>query len=149
MYHAGLEGLIGLPSPDIVGKMLWEHTQSWYASISFDCWYIPGGTTAAREYSYVDGSATETSCQNGLRDEGHNGWSIRDIMERNMDVIKEAKLQLAEVFALRLYTGPMYLWFVFYSFCVNLSISTRTTTSCYSGTTTSFVTAEVQLAPNG
>ena len=28
-YHAGLEGLIGLPSPNILVKMIWEHTESW------------------------------------------------------------------------------------------------------------------------
>ena len=63
-YHAGLEGLIGLPNPDILGTMQFEHTQSWYATANFDCWYISGGTTAKHEYEYVNGEAREVECDN-------------------------------------------------------------------------------------
>ena len=37
-------------------------------------------------------------------------------MDKNAELIEKAGLLLAEVFALRLYTGPMYLWFVVYYF---------------------------------
>jgi hypothetical protein len=111
MYHAGLEGLIGLPAPDIERKMEWEHTESWYAQEAFDCWYIDGGTTAKTEYDYVNSPAIEASCMNGLRDAKHDGWTLQHFMDDKADLIKKAGLQLAEVMALRLYTGPMYLWY--------------------------------------
>ena len=111
MYHAGLEGLIGLPAPDIERKMEWEHTESWYAQETFDCSYIDGGTTANTEYDYVNSPAIEASCRNGLRDANHSCWTLQHFMDDNADLIKKAGLQLAEVMALRLYTGPMYLWY--------------------------------------
>ena len=109
VYHAGLEGLIGLPSPDIETAIEWEHTKSWYATEVFQCWYIPGGTTAMSEYTYVHSTAIEANCRNGLRDRGHGGWILDDYM-RNNSIVEMAGLQRAEVAVLRLYTGPMYLW---------------------------------------
>ena len=184
-YHAGLEGLIGLPNPDILATMEFEHTASWYATANFDCWYISGGTTAKREYEYVNREAREVECDNGLRDAGHGGYALDDMISingkncviienkgseyhgmtgtlvqdngdelsedalaevafshgtlsigkrfrvkmhkmhhdfyegyfdgRNLkrnDVAHAAKLQVVEVMALRLYTGPMYSWWV-------------------------------------
>jgi hypothetical protein len=110
LYHGGLEGLIGLPAPDIERKMEWEHTESWYATTNFPCWYIPGGTTARQEFEYVKGAAAEVQCLNGLRDAGRGGWSLSQIMDKHTQLIKKAGLGVAEVMALRLYTGPMYMW---------------------------------------
>ena len=110
LYHAGLEGLIGLPASDVQRKMEWEHTESWYATTNFNCWYVDGGTTAKKEFEYVQGTAKELDCKNGRRDSGRGGWSLEEIMEFNSGLINKAGLQLVEVMALRLYTGPMYIW---------------------------------------
>jgi hypothetical protein len=85
--------------------MEWEHTQSWYAQQNFDCWYIDGGTTAMSEYEYVNHAAVELACSNGLRDAGHGGWTLQQLMANNVDLIERSGLQRAEVMALRLYTG--------------------------------------------
>jgi Leucine-rich repeat (LRR) protein len=112
VYHAGLEGLIGPPTPDIEKKMKWEHTESWYASTPFACWYLLEATTAREEYAYVNRPALETmTVGNGLRDEGHPSWTLQHFMEANSTLITRAGLVVAEVMALRLYTGPMYLWY--------------------------------------
>jgi hypothetical protein len=109
-YHAGLEGLIGLPNPDIDKMMEFEHRQTWYSTATFNCWYIPGGTSAKAEYDYVNGKVFECDCANGRRDAGHDGWDLNFFLDRNKDLIERSGLQKAEVRALRLYTGPMYIW---------------------------------------
>ena len=44
-----------------------------------------------------------------VHDDGYEGYFDGVNLKRN-DVVQEAKLQKAEVMALRLYTGPMYIW---------------------------------------
>jgi hypothetical protein len=89
--------------------MEWEHSQSWYAQAHLKCWYVDGGTTAKAEYDYVCGPAVECICNNGLRDAGHGSWTLQQLMDNNADLIEKAGLQLAEVMALRLYTGNITL----------------------------------------
>merc|ERR1719158_424777 len=84
LYHGGLESLVGLPNPDIETAMVWEHTESWYATADFQCWYIPDGTTAKTEYECVAaGRVTAEQCKNGLRHAGHDGWTMEDVMMKH------------------------------------------------------------------
>ena len=48
---------------------------------------------------------------NGIRDEGRDGWNLARFLRENAEMIKEANLMTVEVIVLRLYTGPMYVWY--------------------------------------
>jgi hypothetical protein len=113
-YHGGLEGLIGTPHPDLETIMRYEHCDSTYAKEEFECSYTgeEGGasfTTACAQYKYVAYESTkEKGTQNGVRELGRDGWTLKDFMRKNSAFVKKAKITEVEVLALRLYTGPMY-----------------------------------------
>jgi hypothetical protein len=110
-YHGGLEQMIGNPSADFAAKMLWEHTASPYARSGFECWGVFDSdhkTTAKSEWHYV---VDEAAQENGGREEGRDGWRIQDFINNNKELVESADLILWEVVALRLYTGPMYMFY--------------------------------------
>jgi hypothetical protein len=119
-YHNGLEGLIGNPDPRVEWTMQEEHCTSTYANAQFKCWYLShppltlergGLTTAQEQYSYVvTGSAAEVYVGGmGMREQGNQGCAIQQFVER--EEAQKAGLTKVEVIALRLYTGPMFLWY--------------------------------------
>jgi hypothetical protein len=104
-YHGGLERLIGQPYLNLRERMEWEHTLSPYANAHF--WWSFGETTAAHEWEYVvDYQGTVETA-----DKGRNGALLADLFAVNATQIEEAGLQDVEVIALRLYTGPIYVWY--------------------------------------
>jgi hypothetical protein len=116
-YHGGLEGLIGTPHPDLETIMRYEHCDSTYAKEEFECSYTgeEGGaslTTACAQYTYVAYEpAKKKRTANGVREQGRDGWKLKDYMRENSAFVKKAKITKVEVLALRLYTGPMYQWY--------------------------------------
>jgi Leucine-rich repeat (LRR) protein len=118
-FHEGLEGKIGNPDPRIKETIEWEHMMSDYAVKPFWCWWR-GNTTAREEYDYVvNQSAKETDTKgmagtditNGVRDKGRDSWDLQKFWDENIVMIEQAGLLLEEVIVLRLYTGPMYVWY--------------------------------------
>jgi hypothetical protein len=63
IYHGGLEGYIGNPSPNIMEALEQEHANSQYANLLFQCWGVflsEHRTTARVEWMYVaEGRAKE------------------------------------------------------------------------------------------
>ena len=53
----------------------------------------------------------EANTKNGQREAGRDGWTMQTIMDKHASMIEEAGLQPVEVLVLRLYTGPMYIWY--------------------------------------
>jgi hypothetical protein len=110
-YHAGLEGLIGNPDPRVGEMMAWEHASSPYSAKGFVCWWC-GETTAAAEYKYVATQhAHEENTKNGCRERGRDGWTLQRFIDQCNELFPTAKLTKEEVIALRLYTGPMFVWY--------------------------------------
>jgi hypothetical protein len=110
-YHGGLEGMIGNPDPRVAEAVTWEHTKSNESTKSFTCWW-KGETSALVEYDYVANlPATEEDTNNGRREKGRDSWTLSRFMEENHELITTAALQKVEVIVLRLYTGPMYVWY--------------------------------------
>jgi hypothetical protein len=99
-YHGGLEKLIGQPHVDVVNQMEWEHKKSPYAQTLFENG-TNGNSTASQEYDYTAhfSGAVENE------EKGRNGYTIEELMLRSAGLIKRSGLQVAEVIALRLYTG--------------------------------------------
>jgi hypothetical protein len=105
-YHGGLESLIGHPSPNFAERMEWEHMDSEYASKEFAA---DGSlTTAGKEYHYI---TKEQQRNTGPGQHPYVGWVLQTFLDMNASLIQEAGLQICEVIALRLYTGPMYKWY--------------------------------------
>jgi hypothetical protein len=110
-YHAGLEGLIGNPDPRVGEMMAWEHANSPYSTKAFVCWWC-GETTAAAEYKYIATQpANEEDTKNGCRERGRDGWTLQHFIDQCNERFPTAKLTKEEVIALRLYTGPMFVWY--------------------------------------
>jgi hypothetical protein len=119
-YHAGLEGMIGNPDPRVRLIMEEEHKTSQYATKSFMCWWR-GKTTAEEEFDYVvdeetlptdtTGMAGPGKPGNGIREAGRSGWNLDRFVSECHRLYPEAKLTVEEIIALRLYTGPMYIWY--------------------------------------
>jgi hypothetical protein len=112
-YHAGLEGMIGIPDPRVAEVVEWEHTRSTESSKEFSCLW-KGETTAKNEYNYVVNLAAkeeDTDAMHGMgrREEGRDGWTLERFMRENRSLISAAKLQKVEVVVLRLYTGQICL----------------------------------------
>lgn len=111
-FFAGLEGLVGVPSPDFLRAMAYEHVsdepfQAWNAD-------VPRRTTPRIEHQYVMECAVGSEppamleLPGGRRDstDQRAGWRLADFA-RQPDILTAGCL-LAEVAGLRLYTGPMY-----------------------------------------
>jgi hypothetical protein len=110
-YYDGLEGMIGNPDPRVWEQMEWEHAHSNYGQACFSCWWC-GETTARDEFDYVvHQAAKEEKTPNGLREQGHQNWTLQRFMHEHRALIEKAGLRKEEVVALRLYTGPMYVWY--------------------------------------
>ena len=60
-------------------------------------------------FSHQGTLSIETKFKVKVHDDGYEGYFDGVNLKRN-DVVWEANLQEAEVMALRLYTGPMYIW---------------------------------------
>ena len=121
-FFAGLEGLIGSPSPDIMDAMKRDHA----SDEVFEAWNadVKRSTTPRAEYAYVvEGrageaisdpeSAAAASAGRGRQPShvtdatgGRAGWKLEDFAAQ--PEIVSAGLLLPEVAGIRLYTGPMY-----------------------------------------
>jgi Leucine-rich repeat (LRR) protein len=108
-YHGGLEALIGNPDPRVGEAMRWEHMESPFGCAEYECWWT-GKTTACKEYEYVvHGVANESETLNGRRESGNHGRPLQSFVDSTE--AQAAGLKQEEVIALRLYTGPMYVWY--------------------------------------
>ena len=110
-FFAGLEGLVGLPVTEFMVGMTLEHL----SRIIFSAWNsdVLRETTPLDEWIYVaekpvgflpDRSADATG-RGGADATGRSGWLLADFAKQTH--VLEARLLLAEVAAIRLYTGPM------------------------------------------
>jgi hypothetical protein len=82
-YHAGLEGLIGNPDPNIMEAMLQEHVHSAYSALGFKCWGVfkdERKTTARAQWEYV---VDQVAKEDGKRERGRGGWSLAECMKRS------------------------------------------------------------------
>ena len=116
-YHGGLEELVGQPNPNLMEQMAWEHIHSQYAKFPFEvdaCASAlgPGKTFAAHEYEYVVDfpGAKPISII----------WVVRKVR------FGYPKNQLAEVIALRLYAGPLYVCYNSVKLCTRFICCTST-----------------------
>ncbi len=106
-FFAGLEGLIGLPHADFLLGMSLEHA----SDEPFEAWNseIKRVTTPRSEWIYVvEKPVGDASVPDRAADtKGRPGdWRLRDFAA--LPPARAAKLLLAEVAGVRLYTGPMY-----------------------------------------
>ena len=105
-FFAGLEGLIGSPSADILRGMEREHAsdEPFSSHNVYD-------TTPRLEFDYVmSGRAGEIVGREAeATDHGKDGWRLRDFVAAPES--RRASLLAEEVCGLRLYTGPMYVWY--------------------------------------
>jgi len=120
-FFAGLEGLVGSPSSDVMAAMERDHE----SDEPFEAWNAnqPRVTTPRAEWIYVakgragepvpqvvgatvEGRARHPSHATDFT-EGRAGWELKDFAAQQ-EVIK-AGLMLPEVAGIRLYTGPMYV----------------------------------------
>ena len=122
-FFAGLEGLIGSPSSDVMAAMEQDHA----STEPFEAWNsdVKRTTTPRAEWVYVvqkmvgekvDDAASAKVAETQGRGrqpshvidatEGRKGWKLEDFA--NQPEIKRADLLLPEVAGIRLYTGPMY-----------------------------------------
>jgi len=120
-FFAGLEGLVGSPSSDVMAAMVRDHA----SDEPFEAWNAeqPRVTTPRAEWIYVvEGTAGkpvpqvagatfegrerhpshDTDCTGGRA-----GWKLKDFAAQPQ--IAKAGLMLTEVAGIRLYTGPMYV----------------------------------------
>jgi hypothetical protein len=118
-YHGGLEGMLGNPDPRVAEAVAWEHTQSPDSAKLFPCWWI-GETTPQVEYAYVaNQAAKQEETKNGTREKGRDAWTLGRFIAENKALVDVSAggtatvngLQEVEVVVLRLYTGPMYVWY--------------------------------------
>ena len=80
-YHGGLEGRIGLPSPQVLEQMEAEHTQSKCANIPFKCHVFGNGTgNAANEWDYV---VNQSAVATGGREQGQEGRLLEHFINFN------------------------------------------------------------------
>lgn len=77
-YHGGLEGRIGLPSPQVLEQMEAEHTKSKCANIPFV--FGDGTSDAAKEWDYV---ANQSAVVTGGREQGQEGWLLEHFINFN------------------------------------------------------------------
>ena len=105
-FFGGLEGLIGSPSADILSAMEREHASDEPFSS-----HNVHDTTPRREFEYVmSGRAGEIEGREAeATHHGKDGWRLRDFVAAPES--RRASLLAEEVCALRLYTGPMYVWY--------------------------------------
>ena len=106
-FFEGLEGLVGSPSPDVRRTMGNEHA----SDVPFDTHNV-FGTTPRLEWQYVtEKEVGDSSVTNRAQDKtgGRPGWRLSDFVAHPKCV--EAKLIVEEVIGIRLYTGPMYVWY--------------------------------------
>eukprot|EP00966_Prymnesium_polylepis_P334443 7389817-Prymnesium_polylepis.2 len=119
-FFAGLEGLIGSPSANFMLAMEREHA----SEERFEAWNanVKRATTPRAEWLYVKesraGKAVPEPVGNGGESRGRQpsratdatsgraGWTLEDFAAQ--PEIQKAKLLLAEVAGMRLYSGPMY-----------------------------------------
>lgn len=103
MFFAGLEGLLGSPSSEVMPTMTLEHA----SEVPFKAWNsdVERTTTPKAEWAYVtEGTAGQAEARD--RDVGgmatHTSWRLGDFTEQCQ--IKKAGLLLAEVAGVRSYT---------------------------------------------
>ena len=92
---------------------LTKKIKSCYRSMEEECTKNDNGKYI-KEYNYVVRQKAQESRDlkqpHRIRDQGHNGMSLKDFC--GLHEAKDAKLSEAEVAALRLYTGPLYIpWY--------------------------------------
>ena len=108
-FFAGLEGLVGSPSPEVMETMAREHA----SDVPFDAWNsdVKRTTTPRAEWAYVV-EARESDGEKETRssDERASARVLKTLHEcAELPQVKKASLLLAEVAGVRLYTGPMYV----------------------------------------
>jgi hypothetical protein len=79
VYHAGLEGWIGKPDPNIRAAMKKEHCDCKWADVTFK-WGVAKLTTPRHEFEYV---VDKHTLVDGKRELGRADWSLRDFIARN------------------------------------------------------------------
>jgi hypothetical protein len=86
MFYGGLEAYLGNPNANILWAMEQEHANSVYAQREFMCWGVFKSehmTAALVEWNYVVNFGGQVAKEEGKREEGHNGWSLDDYINRN------------------------------------------------------------------
>ena len=120
-FAGGIQGKLGKMALEYVKYMYWEHNRAHDAESEFTA-YNAGHvlkTTAKREWAFVVGSRgvdmvtwvfvldhAEPEYTAADMVEGRNATPLRLLMQLHM--VKKAGLCVAEVVAIRLYTGPCY-----------------------------------------
>ncbi len=104
-FHRGLLGRLGQgPSLDFERAMKLEHCNRLDSNDTFTTSNYNVCTTPALEWSYA------VDCQKPPDEQFSHGRTIRSIEElMQLDIVKKAKLQRAEVISVSLYTGPMFM----------------------------------------
>lgn len=107
-FFAGLEGLVGVPAPEVRHAMAREHA----STEPFDSHNV--FTTSPRiEWIYVtekavgeaEGRAHDASKERVSKERGNAGWRLKDFVMH--PDCRRANLIVEEVIGIRLYTGPM------------------------------------------
>ena len=109
-FFAGLEGLVGVPAPEVRHAMAREHA----STEPFDSHNV--FTTSPRvEWLYVtekavgeaEGRGHDASKERVSKERGHAAWRLKDFVMH--PDCRRANLIVEEVLGIRLYTGPMYI----------------------------------------
>ena len=122
LFAAGIDGIVGPLDVQYIRAMYNEHTLNAEASKQFTAWNAGHEikTTPEREWLFVVGrdgldksswtfdvERAEPVVEEGMMVEGRNAEKLASLL-RSPEV-ERSKVTVAEVVALRLYTGPMYV----------------------------------------
>ena len=118
-FFGGLEGVIGLPSPDVKATMKAEHTASADSKVDFETTNYYVTTTSETEWKFV---VEPDECATWPKETRHidveaRGRKLRSLEELKfktdhlndqLEKLSEPTLMIFEAFGAVLYTGPMF-----------------------------------------